>query len=64
MMEAQFGEQTRLTAYELVLDKDGDLQWLERNGEEVIRHGHDPGTGPLKRMLVFLFSILPIESLL
>ncbi|SHK12007.1 putative cardiolipin synthase [Marinobacter antarcticus] len=64
MMEARFQEQTRFTAYELVLDEDGHLQWLERNGEEVIRHGHDPGTGPLQRMLVFLFSILPIEPLL
>ncbi|WP_417516465.1 phospholipase D family protein [Marinobacter sp.] len=64
MMEARFEEQVRITAYELVLDEDGDLQWIERNGEEVIRHSHDPGTGVIKRMLVSLFSFLPIESLL
>ena len=64
MMEDRFEEQVRVTAYELVLDEDGDLQWIERNGEEVIRHSHEPGTGFIKRMMVSLFSFLPIESLL
>ncbi|RBW52075.1 phospholipase D family protein [Marinobacter sp. F3R11] len=64
MMNARFDEQTRVIAYELVLDEGGDLQWLERNGEEVIRYNHDPGTGLIKRMMVAFFSFLPIESLL
>ncbi|MBK1872515.1 phospholipase D family protein [Marinobacter sp. 1-3A] len=64
MMEDHFEEQTRVTAYELVLDDDGDLQWIERNGEEEIRHSRDPGTGLIKRMLVSMFSFLPIEHLL
>lgn len=63
-MENHFEEQTRITAYEVVLDDSGDLQWIERNGEEEIRHSHDPGTGLFKRMLVSFFSFLPIESLL
>ncbi|MDO6824807.1 phospholipase D family protein [Marinobacter sp. 1_MG-2023] len=64
MMEARFEEQVRVTAYELVLDEAGDLQWLERNGEQVITHSQDPGTGLIKRMMVSFFSFLPIESLL
>lgn len=64
VMEGHFQEQVQVTAYEVVLDEDGDLQWIERNGEEEIRHSHDPGTGLLKRMMVSFFSILPIESLL
>nr|WP_298451439.1 phospholipase D family protein [uncultured Marinobacter sp.] len=63
-MEDHFEEQVRVTAYEVVLDEDGDLQWIERNGEEEIRHSHDPGTGLIKRMLVSVFSFLPIEGLL
>lgn len=45
VMENQFEKQSRVTAYEVVLDEDGDLQWIERNGEEEIRHSHDPGPG-------------------
>lgn len=63
-MESHFEEQALITAYEVVLDDGGDLQWIEGNGEEVIRHSNDPGTGPFKRMLVSLFSFLPIEHLL
>lgn len=64
VMEDHFEAQVRATAYEVVLDNDGDLQWIERNGDEEIRHSHDPGSGLLKRMLVSIFSFLPIEGLL
>ncbi len=63
-VEDHFEEKARVTAYEVVLDEAGHLQWIERNGEDEIRHSHDPGTGPVKRMLVSLFSFLPIEHLL
>ncbi|MBJ6136324.1 phospholipase D-like domain-containing protein [Marinobacter litoralis] len=64
LMENHFEEQARVTAYEVVLDEDGDLQWIERNGDEEVRHSHDPGVGVLKRMMVSVFSFLPIEHLL
>lgn len=64
VMEDHFEEQVRITAYEVVLDEKGDLEWIERNGEEEIRHSHDPGSGLFKRMLVSIFSFLPIEGLL
>lgn len=64
MMESHFEEQARITAYEVVLDGSDDLQWIERNGDEEVRYSHDPGTGLFKRMLVSIFSFLPIEHLL
>lgn len=63
-IEAWFDEQVRRVAYELVLDEDGRLQWLEYDDGTVIRHRREPDTGPVKRMLVYLFSWLPVEPLL
>ncbi|WP_308318793.1 phospholipase D family protein [Marinobacter sp. F4206] len=64
MLETLFEERLASVAYEVVLDDDGDLQWIERNGDEVIRHSHDPEAGAFKRGMVFVFSLLPIEGLL
>ncbi|AOY90310.1 hypothetical protein BKP64_15150 [Marinobacter salinus] len=63
-LESGFAEQVRFTAYEVVLNSDGDLRWLEFTGTETIRHRHEPDTGLLKRTLVFLLSLLPVEPLL
>jgi putative cardiolipin synthase len=40
------------------------LYWLERRGEQVIRHDREPDTRLLQRILVRLFSWLPIDWLL
>ncbi|MBW7471773.1 phospholipase D family protein [Marinobacter sp. M216] len=64
MLDTLFDEQVASVAYEVVLDDDGDLQWIERNGDEVVRHSHDPEAGAFKRGMVFVFSLLPIEGLL
>ncbi|KAA1174491.1 phospholipase D family protein [Marinobacter salinexigens] len=63
-LESVFDEQVKQGAYQVQLDDDGEMAWIAHNGDETERYEHDPGTGPLKRMLVFLFSLLPIESLL
>ena len=63
-LESAFPEKVRLAAYEVVLDEDGDLRWLEFTGAETIEHRHEPNTGPFKRALVYLFSLLPVEPLL
>ncbi len=63
-MEAMFDEQVPLNAYELRLTDEGDVLWVERTEDGVVYHTHDPETGTLKRMMVFLFSLLPIEPLL
>lgn len=59
-----FDEAIPAYAYEVRLDKDGQLYWLERRGSIQIRHDIEPGTGFLKRSGVFLLSLLPIEWLL
>ena len=51
-------------AYEVRLDQDGRLYWLEDHDGRQIRHDHEPHTGLLKRSGVWLLSLLPIESLL
>ncbi|HPQ93954.1 MAG: phospholipase D family protein [Thiothrix sp.] len=51
-------------AYETRLDGNGQLYWLERRGQQVLRHDTEPGTRPLQRATVFLLSVLPIEWLL
>jgi putative cardiolipin synthase len=51
-------------AYVVKLDENGKLYWIERNGDEEIRHNTEPNTTWYGRMGVWMLSILPIESLL
>ena len=51
-------------AYEVRLDADDQLFWIEHLGEREIRHAREPHTGLLKRSGIWLLSILPIEWLL
>ena len=46
------------------LSQSGDLYWLERHGEQVLRTDIEPGTGFWQRAGVWLLSMLPIERLL
>ncbi len=52
------------TAYEVRLDEDGKLYWLERTGAETRRHDQEPGTTVWKRAGVQVLSLLPIDWLL
>jgi len=61
---AAFDEAIPANAYEVRLDKDGKLYWLERRDGIQIRHDTEPGSGFLKRSSVLLLSLLPIEWLL
>ncbi|WP_314442189.1 phospholipase D family protein [Massilia timonae] len=51
-------------AYEVKLDDRGSVIWLERRGDQVIRHEKEPGTSWLKRAAVKALSWLPIDWLL
>ncbi len=33
----------------LTPDEEGDIGWIEKRGDKVTRHEHEPGAGPLKR---------------
>jgi len=54
----------RERAYEVQLDEAGGLIWLERHGDELIRHEVEPGIGFWRRAGVWFLSLLPIEWLL
>ncbi|HYR29785.1 MAG TPA: phospholipase D-like domain-containing protein, partial [Thermoanaerobaculia bacterium] len=62
-MSQIFDESVPLNAYEVRLSA-GDLAWIERRGEETLRHRREPGTGFWKRIGLGLLSALPIEPLL
>ena len=52
------------TAYEVRLDEEGRLYWLERTGGQLTRHEQEPGTTVWKRAGVQILSFLPIDWLL
>jgi putative cardiolipin synthase len=52
------------SAYEAHLDSNGELFWTETVAGETVRHDTEPETTAWRRALVYLLSILPIESLL
>lgn len=51
-------------AYEVRLSETGELYWLERRGEEFVRHDTEPGSTFWNRAWVWSLSVLPIEWLL
>ena len=61
---AQFDTSVPANAYEVRLSDTGNLYWLERRGEVVVRHDTEPGSTFWKRAGVGALSILPIEWLL
>lgn len=63
-LDKTLSERTPERAYEVRLDEQGKLYWLERSGGKVIRHEDEPGVSAWKRAGVRALSILPIEWLL
>ena len=63
-LEAAFPERVRQIAYEVKLNDDGELIWLEHNSGQVIEHAHEPNVGWFNRTLVSFLSLLPIDPLL
>jgi putative cardiolipin synthase len=51
-------------AYEVRLDADGKLYWIERAEGKLLRHDQEPGTTIWQRAGVRLLSFLPIDWLL
>jgi putative cardiolipin synthase len=63
-LEAGFPERVLEIAYQVKLNEQGDLIWLEHNKGQIITHTHEPNVGWFSRTLVALFSFLPIDPLL
>lgn len=51
-------------AYEVKLDDDGSMYWLERTPDGVFRYDGEPNVGIFRRALVSVVSILPVEWML
>lgn len=51
-------------AYEVQLDEQGEVIWLERRGEQSVRHENEPGAAWYKRVAVKVLSWLPIDWML
>jgi putative cardiolipin synthase len=63
-MAEVFDKTVPMNAYEVRLSGSGDLVWLERHGQRMVRHRREPGAGFWKRIGVALSSALPIDSFL
>ncbi len=63
-MDEAFFTEIPASSYEVRLDEDGSLYWLETRGGSLIRHAAEPGTRWYKRAWVVFLSWLPIEWLL
>lgn len=64
MVTRIFIERIPQNAYQVHLDANGKLYWIERRGQETVRYNSEPGVGLIKRTWVNFLSILPIEWLL
>lgn len=51
-------------AYEVRLTDAGNLVWIERDRDRIVRHTVEPGTTRVQRLTIAVLSMLPIEWLL
>jgi cardiolipin synthase C len=63
-IDTGFNSRFPLRAYEVRLNEKGQIYWIEQQERGQILHTQEPGAGLLKRGLVLLLSMLPIEWLL
>ncbi|MGC8120595.1 phospholipase D family protein [Marinobacter sp. VGCF2001] len=64
VMAARIRDQLPASSYQVRLDSEGQLYWVERNAGKKTIHAADPHTPAHRRFLVWLLSLLPLESLL
>ena len=63
-IEAAFHNSIPAHSYEVRLSNTRKLSWIERRGDELVRHEKEPGTNWRLRAAVWFLSLLPIEWLL
>ena len=61
---AAFHDSIPANSYEVRLTDSGELYWIERRGDELVRHDKEPGSSWWLRAAVWFLSLLPIEWLL
>ena len=55
-------EQLALHAYEVVLNEDGNLRWIDNSGSKIKFITHEPDTSWWKRFSTGLMGLLPIKN--
>ncbi len=63
-LDARLSQAMPGSAYEVKLEPDGKMVWLERTGQGIRRHETEPGTSVWRRASVRVLSWLPIDWLL
>ena len=63
-VDAAFAGRIPANAYEARLTEGGKPYWLERRGEDLVRHDVEPGTSFWQRTGVAFISVLPVDWLL
>ncbi|WP_245763494.1 phospholipase D family protein [Paraburkholderia diazotrophica] len=63
-IEAVFHSLAPQLAYRVNLDQDGNVYWIRRNGDVLVRYDREPNSTWAARLGIWFFSILPIEWLL
>jgi putative cardiolipin synthase len=59
-----FDQRVPYDAYRVTLAADGSLRWTEKEESGTVQYDTEPGTTAWQRFLVWLLSLLPIDSLL
>ena len=59
-----FAQTVVSSAYQLRLNDNGDISWLEEVHGQTLEHNKEPGLGLLHKMALAILSCLPIDSLL
>lgn len=63
-ISASFMERVPQLAYRVRLDAKGRLFWEERNGDTLVTYRREPQVGWVKRMIVRMLALLPLDALL
>ncbi|WP_286979214.1 phospholipase D family protein [Pseudomonas sp.] len=63
-MQVAFDRDLRQFAYQLKLDEQGNIIWLEQDADRQIIHTKEPGSSLWSRSMVGFLSILPIDWML
>jgi putative cardiolipin synthase len=63
-IEAVFRSLAPQLAYRVNIDEKGNVYWIKRNGDALVRYDREPNSTWADRLGIWFFSILPIEWLL
>ena len=63
-VDEAYSRNVPLTAWEVTLTEDGELQWNGQVDGEIVRHDEEPGAGFWRRTGAAFIGLLPIDWML